>query len=695
MRHKCWLLDAYIDGKDAVLWFKKDDGGSFRLLERCHPLFIAKPIGKHDPVDVSWLFDKHPLVNSTKVVLRYSSLNRGEKIRVIEVQVDEPGDLKRVVAYGRRLREIEGIYNTGLVPIQWHLIYAGVQPSSQCFVVERTGRVKELTRIDDEERLSPPPFTVMELSVPDSTQVTRIKVSEDGHETLIKGEEKTVLRELQDSIQNSDPDIIVTPSPLSTSQYLLQRASHNSLDLRLGRGNEALRGRVLVSSRSYHDMGVAGLSERARFTYAPMGVSHDWEAGKTIDSRQCAEAVNMDILVPPMRGGFAYSSWAWDLIRHDKGGMVFSPKPGLHVNVAALDFESMFPNIIVRKNVSYETVTEDGVNRNLEGFLGRITEPFLSRRIRFKHLREKYPEGSREWLWCQQRQSTLKLFLVVYYGYSGCYANRFANVRVFQEINRQARDAMVTALQVAQREGYDVVYGPFDSLFVKHPEAGSEDFKELAAEITEETQLPMSLDRHFKYLVLLNKTTDPIVMAANRYYGKLTDGSLFYRGIEIRRHDTPPFIHNTQEEMIRALLRPAEKKEVLSKGLDEAQRIAGKAITSIRRGRVDPRELVISKRLRKDLKDYTSNQPHIVAAMLGEMEEMSRYILVNTECENPFMRVMPESMIDEGHKAYDKRKYASMMRRAAWNILRPFIPEEKQIGKLRLRESNLDKYLSL
>ena len=695
MKHQGWLLDAYIEGKDAVFWFKKEDGGSLRLLDRCRPFFIAKPQDQHDPVDVSWLLERHPLVYSTKVVQRYPSLSRGEKIRVIEVQVDEPGDLKRVLAYGKRLREIEGIYNTGLVPIQWHLIYAGVQPSSQCVLVESGGRVNELTRIDDEERLCPPPFKVMELMVPDSSKVTRINVSENGNETLIKGEEKPVLRALEEKIHDSDPDIIATPSPLSTMRYLRQRASSNSMDLTLGRGSESLRGRVLVSSRSYHDMGVAGLSERARFTYAPMGVSHDWEAGKTIDSRQCAEAVNMGILVPPMRGGFAYSSWAWDLIRHDKGGMVFSPRPGLHVNVAALDFESMFPNIIVKKNVSYETVTEDGVNRDLEGFLGRITDPFLRRRIRFKHMREKYPEGSQEWMWCQQRQSTLKLFLVVYYGYSGCYANRFANVRVFQEINRQARAAMVAALQVTQRNGYDVVYGPFDSLFVKHPEAGIDDFQELAAEITEVTQLPMLLDRHFKYLVLLNKTTDPVVMAANRYYGKLTDGSLFSRGIETRRHDTPPVIHRKQEEMISALLKPDGKKEILGEGLGEAQRIAGKAIKSIRRGKVDPRELVISKRLRKDLKDYTSNQPHIVAAILGDMEEMSRYILVNTECDNPFMRVMPESMIDEGHRAYDRRKYASMMRRAAWNILRPFIPEEKHIGKPQLCESSLDKYLNL
>jgi DNA polymerase-2 len=168
---------------------------------------------------------------------------------------------------------------------------------------------------------------------------------------------------------------------------------------------------------------------------------------------------------------------------------------------------------------------------------------------------------------------------------------------------------------------------------------------------------------------------------------------MFYRGIEVRRHDTPPYIHRVQKEMIEALFKPDDPGKVLKDGLADARRLAGEAITSIKRGEVDPRMLVISKRLRRDLEDYSVNQPHIVAAMLGGMEEMSRYILVNTENTNPYMRVMPEHMIDQGHRAYDRRKYVSMMRRAAWNILRPFIPEEDNIDGDKPMLQTLDEYV--
>jgi DNA polymerase elongation subunit (family B) len=373
--------------------------------------------------------------------------------------------------------------------------------------------------------------------------------------------------------------------------------------------------------------------------------------------------------------------------------MLFSPVAGLHENVACLDFESMFPNIIVHKNVSYETVTSEGVDTSKPGFMGVFTRPFLERRLWLKHQRDTYIPGSPEWWWCQRRQSALKLMLVVVYGYSGCYANRFANVRVFQEINRQARIAMVQALNVCLENGFEVVYGDTDSLFVKGPDASEEDYRGLAAKVTEETRLRMGLDRHFRYLVLLTRTTDPRMVVTRRYYGKLTDGRFFYRGIELRRHDTPSYIKDMQTRMMGALFEADDPETVLGEGVAEALEIANRSIRDVQRGRVDPQELVISKRLRRELSEYRSRQPHIVAAMLGAEEgEDSNYLLLNTGRKNPYLRVMPASLLNGGHRGYDRKKYAEMTRRAAWNLLRPFVPDEDYIGGSRYRASSLEDY---
>ena len=695
MRFKGWLLDPYIREKHAFYWFKTLNGEAVKVQERCHPAFTVKPVKKRKPAEVAYLFDSHPFVHSTSVVERYPTLDRSRRVKAVEVRADMADDLPELLRFAEKLEEVEEVYDSGLIPVQWHLIRRRLPPTSLCEVEASGGALKRFTVLDDSTDVEPPGFKPLLFAAPEGWKVDEIRVLDEtlAPVTSFKGEEPEVLAGFHSYLQETDPDILVTYSPLRTVKKLLKRAQRNRVQLALGRGGDPLRGRALIGVAPFLDTGVAGLVERSRFTFAPLGVSADWAAGKTIDSRQCYEANRLGVMVPPMKGGYTSRSTAWEMVQRDRGGMLFSPQVGLHENVAALDFESMFPNIIVKRNVSYETVTEEGVRTDLPGFMGGFTGEFLDRRLYFKHLRRQYPRGSREWWLCQQRQAALKLMLVVVYGYSGCYANRFANVRVFQEINRQARHGMVKALNVALRHGYDVIYGDTDSLFMKRPGATRRDFEELAEVISEEVGLPMGLDRHFRYLVLLNKSTDTSMVASRRYYGKLTDGNLFYRGIELRRHDSPPFIKDLQTSVMETLFDADSAEQVLNTQLPEALELADREIRRVRRGKVPAERLVISKRLRRDIDEYRSLQPHIVAAMLGESEEdESSYLLVNTGSSNPYTRVMPASMLDGKRKAYDRKKYAELTRRATWNLLRPFVPDEETIGGARLRESRLDTY---
>ena len=695
MKFDGWLLEPYIRDKHVHLWFKTVEGDAVLLRDRYHPLFTAEPAEGYSAENVLYLFEEHPEVHSANVVERYSTLRRDGLKRVVEVKAFSASELGEVLSYAERLPEVREVYDTGLTPVQWYLIHKGVAPSNLCSVEGNNGRLTGITVIDDDD-VEPPPFETLIYQASDTPVIEEINVydGEQNPVTAFKGAEAEVLRGLQRLLLERDPDVIVTSSPVTSVRKVIHRAACNGLEFRFGRGGELYHGRVLLGLHAYGDMGVAGLVERARFTFAPMGVAADWAAGKTIDSRQCYEAARQGILVPRMKGGFGSSSTAWDLVKRDRGGMVFSPRAGLHENVACIDFESMFPNIIVRKNVSYETVGPDGVDTEKPGFMGMFTRRFLERRLRFKHLRSSYPMGSREWLWCQQRQSSLKLMLVVVYGYSGCYANRFANVRVFQEINRQARIAMVQALNVCLNNGYEVVYGDTDSLFVKSPDASRDDYLGLASEISRATGLPMGLDRHFRFLVLLNSSTDPRMVAARRYYGKLMDGSLFYRGIELRRHDTPPLFKDMQRLMMETLFDAEDADQVLGDQLPRVLELVRGTCRDVRGGRVDPRLLVVSKRLRRDLSQYRSLQPHVVAAMLGASEDdKADFIYVNTERRNPYLRVMPASMLNGGHHRYDRKKYAAMARRAAWNLLRPFALSEASMAGKRLQEIRLDTYL--
>ncbi len=46
----------------------------------------------------------------------------------------------------------------------------------------------------------------------------------------------------------------------------------------------------------------------------------------------------------------------------DKGGMIFQPEPGVYEKVHQIDFTSLYPSIIVKYNLSPETIEHPALN---------------------------------------------------------------------------------------------------------------------------------------------------------------------------------------------------------------------------------------------------------------------------------------------------------------------------------------------
>jgi DNA polymerase elongation subunit (family B) len=474
------------------------------------------------------------------------------------------------------------------------------------------------------------------------------------------------------------------------------RAISNGCALHLGRtpedGGFSVKGRVCMDLKRFLAYGIEGACERSRWTMAPPGLACRWPAGKTIDSRQRYEALKRGILIPN-RGRFhIYGGSALETAIRDRGGLVIAPKAGLHENVAELDFESMFPSIMVKHNISYETVAQDGIDASRKGLLPALIETVLYRRLRLKHLRNAFPEGSLEWFWCENRQKALKEILVCIYGYSGCFANRFGNVKCFEETNRLARETLLKAMNIALDRGFEVIYGDSDSLFVKKSGALREDYEELAA-LSSATGLPITLSRHYRFVVFL-KQKAKLHAEARRYYGRLMDGKIYCRGVEMRRGDTPLYIREFQERLIEILLDAETKEEVLKRRVKMAINYVSEVRRKILRGKVSPADLAFSRVLRRKPSEYRSRQPHAVAAeqlTLASGKAVSKgvieFLYVNSKHKNPYRRVAPNT---PGLKRYDREKYADLILKAAETILSPIREKLSFNGPLSY---GLDRFL--
>ena len=652
-------------GSQASLWVREKGGGRVRLLDKYRPDLFLEPAV--EPERLMYMLEEKDDLPSVTVERRISSIKDMDRTTVIRVQVDDVGRYRRVVSHFESSEYVDALYDVDMTHTQRYLCDRRLIPFAR--VEADVGRRRRLRSIRsftptlDEE---PPPFRVLWFGIDwgeDTVEVTE----PEGYMFTGGG----ALRDFLEYIRDYDPDILVcgTRDLQDLLKYSAANRAHRLGTLEDG-GARLWKGRLHVTSSTYEKIGLAGVTERVQYTREAPHLASEWGSGRAIESRQCYEARSRGILIP-RSGDFQPVMTLEEMLRLDHGGLILTPDVGLHEDVGVLDFDSMFPSLMVKHNISYETVRRESD----KGFVIDFTRESLQRRLHFKYRRRALEEGSPEWRWCEGRQNALKSILFCTYGYSGCWANRFGNFDTFMEINRVARDSLVATMNIAREHGYRAVYGNNDSLFLKRPGATRRDYEALARVVSQRLSLPMSVENVFRYLVLLPQKNELNIGAANRYYGRTLEGRYVYRGIETRRRDTAPYVARVQREVIDALLSHGSAEEVAAEGVEEALGVLDLACRRIRRGRVPSEDLHITTTLRRRPGEYRAKLPHVAAAEALGMAKMRveertpiEYVYVDAGHSNRFRRVRPALY---GGRV-DTDKYVELVKEAGRSVLLPF-----------------------
>jgi len=169
--------------------------------------------------------------------------------------------------------------------------------------------------------------------------------------------------------------------------------------------------------------------------------------------------------------------------------------------------------------------------------------------------------------------------------------------------------------------------------------------------------------------------------AINRYYGIRYDDKLVCRGIELRRRNTPKYISDFQREAIIALLNQSSTETVLSKGIEEVDKLLSIASRKLKQGLVPVEELEAKTILRRRPEKYKARLPHVAAAEALDINgdhvdrgSVVSYVYVDSEHSNPFRRVSPAGY----QRRYDTKKYKRLLEEARRSILLPFIREDEK-----------------
>ncbi len=103
-------------------------------------------------------------------------------------------------------------------------------------------------------------------------------------------------------------------------------------------------------------------------------------------------------------------------------------------------------------------------------------------------------------------------------------------------------------------------------------------------EIEEKTKLPMAVDAVYRYAVFLPSKQHADVPVPNRFFAAGGADGWKVRGLEMRRHDTPPIVARMQREVLE-ILSEAHDYETYCWKLEEARRVLDRYLERVEEGK--------------------------------------------------------------------------------------------------------------
>jgi DNA polymerase elongation subunit (family B) len=553
-----------------------------------------------------------------------------------------------------------------------------IAPTSKVRIEYEDGRLLTISKMDDSQDVVQPPLKIMHIRIGDDSKNDEIifKVRPENETSVIFN--GLSYESFISGIQENEPDIVII-----YEDYQYDHDIASSIDSTIAKyRNQTI---VIHSRDTVDDISFVDLVEKARFSYLPLKLSSKYSMLRLIDSRIIYELLQRDFVVPKRQSVSKHHEQIRtlnDIVEMDKSGMIISPQIGLHENVAVLDFNDEYANIITGHNISYENLSnENGKNNsivdNQTALLPSIVREFVERRVYLKHFLKTQRPGSLFYSICTARLDILKQILVCLYGTSGSIWNRFSDVKVFEEINKYARQILLQTKDIVQNAGFELIYADTDAVFLKKKNGTRKDFEEIKNVIAKTTGLHLTLEFHYKYLVLLYIEADEKMEARKHYFGLTYDKQLITRGIDTRRHDSPTFIKEFQKTLLSKLFGCNTAEEVETFGYENALLYITQSIDKLMNGEVQITDLVISKLLRQNIEKYRSLFPHVAAAIrlnvsgiITNRGDSIQYVHTDSNHTDPLHRITPAKLISS--KEYDKEKYLEMLLDSAESVLTVF-----------------------
>ena len=311
------------------------------------------------------------------------------------------------------------------------------------------------------------------------------------------------------------------------------------------------------------------------------------------------------------------------------GGYVMNSQPGMHDSVLVLDYKSLYPSIIRTFNVDpYARIAalEQADSDTIPGFDGARfskTEYILPDIIeQLWQARDRAKRDNNKAL-----SQAIKIIMNSFYGVLGTSGCRIHDSRLTSSITKRGHELIQHTVNLIEDEGYSVIYGDTDSVFVSLNRAvdnrsanyiGNHLVKiindywrdYLADTFAIESHLEMEFETHF-IKFFMPTIRGSVKGSKKRYAGLVIDSKgeqrLIYKGLESVRTDWTQMAREFQQQLYQRIFNDQPYEDYIRS-----------TVNKLKSGKLD-HKLVYRKRLRQKLSDYRKNiPPHAQAAIKAE-----------------------------------------------------------------------------
>jgi DNA polymerase I len=305
-----------------------------------------------------------------------------------------------------------------------------------------------------------------------------------------------------------------------------------------------------------------------------------------------------------------------------KGAIVVEPVPGVHFNVAVMDFPSLYPSIIKVWNLGYQSILCPHPECRSNLIPGtphwvctkkRALESLLIGSLRDLRVQWYKPKSKDKALtsdlrsWYNVTQGALKVILNASYGVFGAESFDLYCPPVAEATAAIGRHSITQILNKAEKLGIQVLYGDTDSLFLKNP--SKQQIEELAHWTEQELKMSLDVDKVYRYAVFSSRKKN--------YLGVLEDGTVDVKGLTGKKRNIPIFIKRAFEKMKTRLATVKTPADFENAKKDIAEIVRDCYMQLKRREWESMSDLAFNVVLGEDIEHYTKTTPqHVKAAKI-------------------------------------------------------------------------------